>query len=790
MTTLATNLVSDWSFDSTPNDGQGANNLTLTGSPTYAAGLIANALSLTAASSQYANAPSSFVSTLSSAFTVSVWCKPTATAVGSNWARVFDWGTGTSTYCLVTIRSDATGTNKNTILWSSKVGGGTEYQAASPIVAAAGSWYHVCVTGDGTRVTLYVNGAAVAGNSPQSGGGAAGGGFLLSALGASANNYFGKSQFADPFFDGLIDQADLWSRALSPWEVVALYHAGAGYALASLAGASASTLASPLACQMVTFTGANGSEVLAVYESQDATWFRSVSASYTPPVGQKFRDPSVALYADHYVAPYTVAQSATDTSVLGIARTTSGIDLSAWTHVADWDTSAVTGGGSAPRSWAPEWARNQDGTLYLDPTDHLPRLFFAGCKTWTAGTADAFKIYVITPTDSTLSAGGTPTQVTGTAIPTATNGSIDPFPVLIGTTWHLFFKDETSKVIKCVTSSSLASGYDTTLISDLCGANVEGPCYLYINSKHRVYVDRYNTNLGQAYVESATLAGLSSSALCGLSVDGESRHGTILFLPPPPGPQAQGAVLPNNRVGPVALRQRWRGPKLVPAGVSLNNYVLTASAGSFALAGGVAALTIARKLTGTVGVFTLTGDSAGTYYGHKITTSTGSFILTGQSATILSTRKIIVSAATFTLTGGSAALQATRSMTASEAAFTISALSAGLSYTPGAASILASPGSFSLTGGNSTLLYSKRIVVGSAQFSLTGGQAALTRTRIMTISPAGFTLSGRPTVLTYSGTPTSPVFSIVLGGNVQRSATVEAAVQRNVMLSADAGSNS
>jgi hypothetical protein len=69
------------------------------------------------------------------------------------------------------------------------------------------------VTLNGTNGILYVNGVAVGTNNNMT--------LRPSSLGNTANNYMGKSQYPDPYLNGLIDEFRIYTVALSPAEIAA-----------------------------------------------------------------------------------------------------------------------------------------------------------------------------------------------------------------------------------------------------------------------------------------------------------------------------------------------------------------------------------------------------------------------------------------------------------------------------------------------------------------------------------------------------------------------------------------
>src|SRR5690606_25703145 len=61
----------------------------------------------------------------------------------------------------------------------------------------AGGWQHVAIVLNGATGTLYVNGTQVGQNTAMT--------LTPSSLGATPNNYLGRSQFNDPYLNGAVD---------------------------------------------------------------------------------------------------------------------------------------------------------------------------------------------------------------------------------------------------------------------------------------------------------------------------------------------------------------------------------------------------------------------------------------------------------------------------------------------------------------------------------------------------------------------------------------------------------
>jgi fibronectin type 3 domain-containing protein len=201
---LLQHLKFDESAGTTAADSSGnGRNATLVNGPAFAPGRIGNALGFTASSSQYATLPAGLVSNLND-FTISVWVKP---GTLGNWARVFDFGNGTATNMFLTTQNGANGKPRFAI----KISNSAEQQIDAPDALAADVWTHIAVTLSGNTGTLYVNGVSVGTNNAMT--------FKPSAMGSTAQNYIGKSQYPDPYFNGAIDDFRIYSSALNASDI-------------------------------------------------------------------------------------------------------------------------------------------------------------------------------------------------------------------------------------------------------------------------------------------------------------------------------------------------------------------------------------------------------------------------------------------------------------------------------------------------------------------------------------------------------------------------------------------
>jgi O-glycosyl hydrolase len=190
----------------------------ITGTHTFGAGIVGNALNL---SGGYAQAPTGVVSALGD-FTISTWVKLTTV---DNWSRIWDFGTGTGNYMFLTPKAGDSGLPRFAI-----TSGSGEQRVYCSVAITAGVWTNLVFTETAGTGTLYINGA-VAGSGTLS--------LTPSSLGNTTQNYIGKSQFsADPTVKGGVDDFRIYERALSAGEVQAIYNLNGTPTVVSAAAAS------------------------------------------------------------------------------------------------------------------------------------------------------------------------------------------------------------------------------------------------------------------------------------------------------------------------------------------------------------------------------------------------------------------------------------------------------------------------------------------------------------------------------------------------------------------------
>jgi poly(hydroxyalkanoate) depolymerase family esterase len=173
-------------------------------------------LALLSGSQQYVSLPPGIVGALSK-FTIMAWLNLNSV---SSWSRIFDFGNNTATNMFLTPQNGWNSTLRFAITTN---GAGNEQQINCGATMSTGAWHQVAVTLSGTIGILYLDGVAVGTNSGLT--------ITPSSLGGTVNNYFGKSQYADPYLDGSLDEFRIYNVALSSAEMAATAALGPGQLL-------------------------------------------------------------------------------------------------------------------------------------------------------------------------------------------------------------------------------------------------------------------------------------------------------------------------------------------------------------------------------------------------------------------------------------------------------------------------------------------------------------------------------------------------------------------------------
>jgi hypothetical protein len=143
--------------------------------------------------------------------------------LGQAWARIFDFGNDTGTNMFLVPRNGSNNVPRfalTTALDPTGGGAGNEQQVQAALHFPIGVETHVAVTIDSVNqiATLYVNGLPAATIYNYT--------YTPSSMGFTLANYLGKSQYADPYLNGSINEFRIYDFALSASQIAASFAAG------------------------------------------------------------------------------------------------------------------------------------------------------------------------------------------------------------------------------------------------------------------------------------------------------------------------------------------------------------------------------------------------------------------------------------------------------------------------------------------------------------------------------------------------------------------------------------
>jgi type 1 glutamine amidotransferase len=160
-------------------------------------------------------------------FTTSFWVRPDTKG---NWINLFHIGDGLgdgagASFFQIQMQTQAIqGGSGLAVTFKGKGTTGPSAQqrlyATNPVRdVLANQWNHVTFTRSGSTGTLFLNGQQIAQRNDFT--------ITMSDVGATTNNWIGRNGFVnDPAFDGRVDEVRLYTSALSPTDVSALYADG------------------------------------------------------------------------------------------------------------------------------------------------------------------------------------------------------------------------------------------------------------------------------------------------------------------------------------------------------------------------------------------------------------------------------------------------------------------------------------------------------------------------------------------------------------------------------------
>jgi len=217
-TTPPAGMVAWYPGDGNANDIQGGNNGTLMNGATFASGMVAQAFSLDGVD-DFVQSPNSPATDSTTAGSQDAWVmfNQLPSAAGHIMEIIGKGGSGTD----FDLQADTDNRFRFYIAAGNNV--------ASTTVIQTGVWYHVAGTWDATGLRMYVNGVLENTNSIQN-----------LTRGQSNNPLMIGNQpaFGPRLFNGLIDEVEIFNRALTQAEIQSIFNAGSAGKCKNVAGAT------------------------------------------------------------------------------------------------------------------------------------------------------------------------------------------------------------------------------------------------------------------------------------------------------------------------------------------------------------------------------------------------------------------------------------------------------------------------------------------------------------------------------------------------------------------------
>jgi hypothetical protein len=200
-------MISWWPGDGNADDIRGGNNGTLQDGATFAQGLVDDAFSFNV--NGYVQVAYNSNLDPTTGITVDAWVNPSSQQGPASMVNHRPMANNAG-YTL-----EQRFTQDGTVLWNIFVNGNS-VSVISNTTLPLNTWTHIAGTFDGTTSRLYFNGVEV-GNTTQAG-------TIDPSVGADFE--IGRNIALGELFDGLIDEVELFSRALTPAEIQSIYNAG------------------------------------------------------------------------------------------------------------------------------------------------------------------------------------------------------------------------------------------------------------------------------------------------------------------------------------------------------------------------------------------------------------------------------------------------------------------------------------------------------------------------------------------------------------------------------------
>lgn len=197
--------VAQYNLNGNALDTVNTNHGSANGAPVYVAGKVGQAVDLDG-SNDFIDLPDPVGRARE--ITVATWVNWDG---GSDWQRIFDFGTGVDQYLFLCPK--AGGGGMRLALKDAVNRTNVEHVLNVPTLAV-GQWVHLAAVLRENYMTLYVDGKPV-GSTFQA--------FQGPADFPATNNYIGKSQFNDPLFNGRVDEFRVYAKALNGEEIWSIW---------------------------------------------------------------------------------------------------------------------------------------------------------------------------------------------------------------------------------------------------------------------------------------------------------------------------------------------------------------------------------------------------------------------------------------------------------------------------------------------------------------------------------------------------------------------------------------
>ncbi len=209
-------LVSWWRAEGSASDGVDSNNGTLLNGASFASGMVGQAFSFNG-SYQCVQVPHA-ASLVASNYSIEAWVKPLAQVSDPiDQDLIFGQSFG---HCQLVARTGSSGVR---LAFSFGTSHTSFYEATGTSEIPIGRFSHLAGTWDGTTLRLYINGVLNAQSSSHAAPVDSGCPFYLGGFYSPAADSCG---YVNQFFNGLIDEASYYNRALSGAEIQSIYNAG------------------------------------------------------------------------------------------------------------------------------------------------------------------------------------------------------------------------------------------------------------------------------------------------------------------------------------------------------------------------------------------------------------------------------------------------------------------------------------------------------------------------------------------------------------------------------------